>query len=68
MHQKSDVGTIPRADSAAAAHSMQIFATFIDPEHRAGEENQLDNGCEGERLGLEDALQERQVDDTGLAG
>lgn len=47
---------------------MQIFAAFIHPEHRTGNEDQLDQRPEAESLGLEDALQEGQVDHAGLAG
>lgn len=47
---------------------MQVLAAFIRPEHRTGNADQLEKGRETESLGLEDALQERQVYHTSLAG
>lgn len=47
---------------------MQVLAALIDPKHRAGNANKLEQRGKAQRLGLEETLQERQVDDTGLAG
>lgn len=63
----SNINTIPNAQPATAAHGMKILAALIDPKHRAGNANKLEQRGKAQRLGLENALQEREVDDAGLA-
>lgn len=47
---------------------MEVLATLIDPEHGTGNADQLGQRAKAESLRLEDALEEWQVDHTGLAG
>lgn len=68
MASASNINTIPHAQSTATAQSTQVLAPLINPEHRAGNANKLEQRSQAQRLGLENALQEGQVDDAGLAG
>jgi hypothetical protein len=47
---------------------MQVLATLINPEHRTSNANKLNQRPKGKWFRLENTLQERQVDDAGLAG
>jgi hypothetical protein len=58
------IGAIPRPDSSPPS---QKLAGFIGPQDAAGDDYQADPVKEAQRLGLEDPLQKRHVDDGGLA-
>lgn len=61
------IDTVPSTQTAPAAERMQVLAALVDPEDRASKADQLEQRSEAKSLGLEDALEEGQVDDAGLA-
>lgn len=62
------IDTVPSTQTAPAAEGMKVLAALVNPEHRAGKADQLQERSEAKSLGLENALQEGQVDDAGLTG
>jgi hypothetical protein len=63
-----NIDTVPRSHSTTTTDSMQILATLINPENGTSKTNKLNQRPKGKRFRLENALQERKVDDAGLAG
>lgn len=64
---KSNINTVTCTDGLAPLHCVEILPPLVDPEHRACDAHQLEQVPDAEGLGLEDGLQEREVDDARLA-
>jgi len=64
---KLNIDTVPRAHGPPPFHGVVVLSRLVYPENGTGNAYQLEQMPQAEGLCLEDALQERQVYNAGLA-